>query len=98
MCIWYAYGDMEAMKMVLARLNLNGYTNRVMNVIRARFDLKDKSEALNKFVELYGDDVVEKEANDQYIKKLLEIEEKHLKKYGHRKMSMEQLDKLCEAK
>lgn len=84
--------------MVLARLNLNGYTNRVMNVIRAKFDLKDKSEALNKFVELYGDDVVEKEANDKYIKKLLEIEEKHLKKYGYKKMSMEQLDKLCEAK
>ena len=89
---------MEAMKMVLARVNLNEYSNRVMNVIRAKFVLKDKSEALNKFVELYGDDVVEKEANDQYIKKLLDIEERHIKKYGNRKMTLQQLDKFCEAK
>jgi len=81
--------------MVFARLELNGYTNKVLNVIKAKFDLKDKSEALNKFAELCGEELVEKEANDQYIKKLIEIEKNHIKKYKNRKMRMKELDKLC---
>ena len=83
--------------MVLARLSMDEYTNRVLNVIKARFGLKDKSEALNRFAEIYGDDVVEKEANDKYIKKILEIDERHMKKYAYKKMSIKELDKLCEA-
>ncbi len=32
---------------------------------------------------------------DEYIKKILAIEKRHLKKYGYRKMSIEELDRLC---
>lgn len=84
--------------MVFARLNLNEYTNKVLNVIKAKFDLKDKSEALDKFAEIYGDEMVEKEASDQYIKKVIQISDSHLKKYGNKKMGIKELDKLCEAK
>ncbi len=84
--------------MVFARLNLNEYANKVLNVVKAKFDLKDKSEALNKFVEMYGEDVVEKEASDEYIKKIIEIDESHMKKYGNKKMTIKELDMLCEAK
>jgi len=45
---------------------------------------------------MYGDDVVEKEANDKYIKKILGIDERHMKKYAYKKMSIKELDKLCE--
>ena len=83
--------------MVFARLIVNDYTNKVLNVIKARFSLKDKSEALNRFAEIYGGDVVEKEANDKYIKKILEIDERHMKKYAYKKMSIKELDKLCGA-
>jgi len=83
--------------MVFARLELEDYTNKVLNVLKAKFGLKDKSAALNKFVEIYGDEVVEKEAKDQYIKKVLEIKERHTKRYGHKKMSIKELDRLCEA-
>lgn len=55
--------------MVYARVSLNNYVNRVLNVIKAKFDLHDKSEAINKFVEMYGDEFVEKEASDDYLKK-----------------------------
>ncbi|MBS3142080.1 DUF2683 family protein [Candidatus Woesearchaeota archaeon] len=81
--------------MTLARLKLNTYTNKVLNVVKAKFDLKDKSAALNRFVDEYGQEVVEKEANDAYIKKILEVEEKHIQKYGKRKMSLKELDELC---
>ena len=46
--------------MVYARITLNDYANKVLNVIKAKFDLRDKSEALNKFIDLFGDEVVEK--------------------------------------
>lgn len=81
--------------MVLARLELNNYTNKILNVIKAKFDLKDKSEALNKFAELCGDEIVEKEASDEYIKKVIKIEKQHTKKYNHRKMTLKELDKIC---
>ena len=81
--------------MVFAQIYISDYANRVLNVIKAKFGLKDKSEAINKFIELYGDELVEREANDKYIKKVLEIEEQHMKKYGKRKMSLKELDALC---
>ncbi len=80
--------------MVLARVKLNDYTNKVLNTIKIKFDLPDKSEAINKFVDIYGDEIFEKEANEDYIKKILEIEEKHMKKNGHKSMSIEELDNL----
>ncbi len=83
--------------MVLARLELDDYTNKVLNVLKAKFGLKDKSAALHKFAEMYGDEVVEKEAENQYIKKVLEIKERHIRKYGHKKMSIKELDRLCGA-
>ncbi len=82
--------------MVYARITLNEYGNKVLNVIKAKFDLRDKSEAINKFIELFGEEVVEKEASDTYIKNVLEIEKQHFKKYGQRKMSVRELDKICD--
>jgi len=82
--------------MISARLNLTEYSNKVLNMIKIKFDLKDKSEALNKFMNMFGEEIVEKEAKDAYIKRLIEIDERHLKKYGNRKMSLKELDKLCE--
>jgi len=82
--------------MISARLTLNEYTNRVLNVVKAKFGLKDKSEALNRFVEIYGDEEVGMEAKDDYLKKVLEIDQRHMKKYANRKMTLKELDQLCE--
>ncbi|MEK6938368.1 MAG: antitoxin [Nanoarchaeota archaeon] len=82
--------------MVYARITLSEYANQVLNVIKAKFDLHDKSEATNKFIEMFGDEFVEKEANDKYLKKMLETEKKHFQKYGQRKMTLQELDKICD--
>ena len=82
--------------MVIARLELDDYTNRVLNVLKAKFDLNDKSEALNRFAEMYGDDLVEKEANEEYVKKIIKICDEHRNKHHKRRMSIKELDKLCE--
>ena len=81
--------------MVFARININNYTNKVLNVVKAKFDLKDKSEAINKFINLFGEEIVEKEASEEYIKKIIEIDKNHFKKYNKRKMTLKELDELC---
>ena len=83
-------------KMVSARVELDEYTNKVLGIIKIKFGLKDKSEALNKFVELYGDEVIEKDANEEYIKRVIEITKKHYDRYGSKKMTLQELDRLSE--
>lgn len=79
---------------ISARVELNDYANRVLGMIKLKYGLKDKSEALNKFIELYGHDILEREATEEYIKKIIEISKNHFKKYGYKKMSLQELDKL----
>ena len=79
-----------------ARVELEKYTNRVLTIVKAKYDLKDKSEAINKFVELYGDDVVQKEAKEEYIKEMIKGVNEHFKKHGHKNMSIKELNALCE--
>ena len=79
-----------------ARVEIGEYTNKVLAVIKAKYGLKDKSEAINKFAELYGDEIVEREAKDEYIKEMIKGVNEHFKKHGHKNMSIEELDALCE--
>ncbi|MDP1695606.1 MAG: DUF2683 family protein [archaeon] len=81
---------------ISARIELNSYANKVLAVLKAKYGLKDKSEAINKFAELYGNEFVEKEANEEYIKKMIEGVNEHLKKYKNRRMTSEELDALFE--
>ena len=81
--------------MISARVSLTPYANQVLAVVKAKYNLGDKSAALNKFVEIYGDEVVEKEANEEYVKRILDINERHIRKYGSRKMTLKDLDRLC---
>ncbi len=82
--------------MVDARVSLTKHTNRVLTFVKAKYDLKDKSQALNKFVEMYGDNELEPEVKESYVKKLLEIEEDHFKRYGHRHTSVKDLRRKIE--
>lgn len=80
--------------MVSARMEINDYTNKVLNVIKVKHDLKDKSEALNKFAEICGEIFVEKKPSDEYVKRVLRIA-KNYEKNRNRKMTIKELDKLC---
>ncbi len=82
--------------MVYARITLNEYANKVLNVIKAKFELRDKSEAINKFIEMFGDEVVEKEAKEEYVKNIIALSKKHFSKYGHKKISQKEFKELFE--
>jgi len=81
---------------ISARVELDEYSNKVLAVIKAKYGLNDKSEAINKLAELCGENFVEKRANDEYVKKVISIANSHSKKYGNKKMSLQELNKLCE--
>ncbi|MBS3155320.1 hypothetical protein J4404_02375 [Candidatus Woesearchaeota archaeon] len=44
---------------------------------------------------MWTDEIIEKESNEDYIKKVLKITNDHLKKYSSQKMTLQELDKLC---
>jgi len=80
---------------VSMNLKVNEYTNRVLGVIKEKFGLKDKGEALNKFADMFGEDFVEKEVKEEVVKEVIDSCNRHMKKYGFKKMSLKELDKLC---
>lgn len=82
--------------MIDARVKLKPYTNRVLSVVKAKYELKDKSDALNRFVELYGPEEVEPEVKDSYVKKILAVVDEHHKKYGYRHTPLKELRKEIE--
>lgn len=79
---------------ISARLELGDYANRVLGIIKIKYELKDKSEALNKFIELYGSEILENEVSEEYVKKIIAISNSHFKKHGYKKMSLQELNKL----
>jgi len=76
------------------RGEIDEYTNRVLGVVKEKFGLKDKSEALNKFADMYGGEFVDREVSDEYVEEVIQSCKAHKKKYGLRKMSLKDLDKL----
>ena len=45
---------------------------------------------------MYGEEIVEKEAKDEYVKKVIEISNTHFKKYGSERMSEKEFNDLFE--
>ncbi len=81
--------------MIDARVKLNKYSNKVLTVVKVKYELKDKSEAINRFIGDYGPNEVEPEVKDEYVKRILKIEDEYYKRYGHsKKMSNKELDEL----
>lgn len=59
--------------MVKAIININENTNRLLNILKAKYGLKDKSEAIEKMAEKYEEEILEPELRPEYIKKLEKI-------------------------
>jgi hypothetical protein len=60
--------------MVQAMINISEEANRILNIIKAKFGLKDKSEAINLVVQKYEEELLEPELRPEYIEKLKKIE------------------------
>ena len=60
--------------MVQAIIDINDSTNRVLNIVKAQFSLKDKSEAIEVMAQRYEQDILEPALRSEYIQKLSKIE------------------------
>lgn len=60
--------------MVRALIEISGNVNRVLNIIKAKFDLKDKGAAVEFIVNDYVEYKNEPELRQEFIKKIKEIE------------------------
>jgi hypothetical protein len=66
--------------MVKAIVEINEKANQILNIIKAKENLKDKSEALNLVITVYGQELLEPELRPEFIKDLLNAQkEKSIK-------------------
>ena len=62
--------------MVQALIKLNTNINRVLNIVKAKYDLKDKSEAINFIVNKYIEFLDEPDLKPEFIEKMKILEKK----------------------
>jgi hypothetical protein len=56
--------------MPTAIVQLSNEANHVINIVKAKYDLKDKSEAINALALEYAEEILEPELKPEYIEKL----------------------------
>jgi hypothetical protein len=57
--------------MVKAIVNIDENANRILNIVKAKENLKDKSEVINLILNIYGKEMLESELRPEFIKELL---------------------------
>lgn len=60
--------------MVKAIVNIDEHANRILNIVKAKENLKDKSEAINLILTLYGKEILESELRPEFIKEVLKAQ------------------------
>ena len=68
--------------MVQAIINISEKANRVLNIVKAKYGLKDKSEAINVMAEEYEESVMEPELRPEFIEKMEKISKEKAIKIG----------------
>jgi hypothetical protein len=60
--------------MVKAIIDINDRANRVLNIVKAKHGLRNKSDAINKVVNEYGRSLLEPELRPEFIEKIKKIQ------------------------
>lgn len=60
--------------MVKAIVNIEEKANRILNIVKAKENLKDKSDAINLIIDIYSKEMLESELRPEFIKELLEAQ------------------------
>jgi hypothetical protein len=68
--------------MVKAIVDIDEEANRVLNILKAQYGLRDKSQAINRLAKEYKEIVLESEFRPEYIRKLLEVQKEPIIRVG----------------
>jgi len=60
--------------MPVAIVKLDEEANRILNIIKAKYGFRDKSQAINKMAEEYGREILEPELRPEFVEKIRRIE------------------------
>lgn len=72
--------------MVKAIIDIDERTNHVLNIVKAKYALNDKSQAIDLMAEQYEEEILEPELKPEYKKKLAKIVKgKHVSRSAFRK-------------
>lgn len=80
-------------QMIQAMIEIPEEANQILNIVKARYNLRTKSEAIAKIVIECGGNILEPELRPEYLGKLRKIEDEG---YGDAFSSIEQLRKKIE--
>jgi hypothetical protein len=56
--------------MVQAMIQISDEANQILNIVKARYDLKDKSHAIERVVLEFGEDFLEPQLRPEFIQKM----------------------------
>ncbi|MCW6160454.1 MAG: DUF2683 family protein [Candidatus Micrarchaeales archaeon] len=68
--------------MVKAIITISDHANRILNIIKAEYGLRDKSKAIEKMADEYEEMVFEPKIKASYLKKLKKIQKEPLVHIG----------------
>jgi len=66
--------------MVKAIVDLDDHANRVINIVKAKYGLQDKSEAINTITRQYEEEILEPELRPEFVERLKKAEKRPTKK------------------
>lgn len=67
--------------MVQAMIRIGERTNRILNIVKAKYGLKDKSQAIEFVVSDYESEFLEPELRPEYVQKMKKIERGKFHRY-----------------
>lgn len=80
--------------MIEARFKMDDYSKRVLDVIKGKYGLSNRNEALKQLIELEGYKYVEPLPNESVLKEIDSEYEEHKKKHPNRKMKDNELRRI----
>jgi Protein of unknown function (DUF2683). len=64
--------------MVKALVDISNRTNRILNMVKAKYGLRNKSEAIDKVLEEYENEILEPELRPEFIEEMRKIEKESI--------------------
>lgn len=64
---------MYVVSMVQAKINISSHSNQLLNIVKAKYNLKDKSTAIDLVMSQYEEKILEPGFSPEYIDKLDKI-------------------------
>ncbi len=82
--------------MIQTRFELDNYTTIVLDVVKGKYGLSNRNEALQRMVLEFGSEFVEPSLNEETLIELDNTYEEHMKKHPNRTMTNKELKELLD--